>query len=55
MLVAGIGTEIVIAGHLGKIIKILNDHVEAEIIEGAQIGRIVEISLEQVERAAGLN
>ena len=49
-----IGTEIVISGYLGKITKILNDRVEVEIIEGAQIGRIVEISLEQAERAVGL-
>ena len=55
MLVAGIGTEIIVSGYVSRICRILYDHVEVEIIEGAQIGRIIELSFEQVERAAGLS
>jgi hypothetical protein len=54
MFVAGIGTRIIVDGRLCRICKILNTHVEAEIIEGAQIGRIQVISFEKVEEAAGL-
>jgi hypothetical protein len=54
MLVAGIGTELMISGYLGKIIEIHHDCVLAEIIEGVQIGRVVPLSFKQVEAAAGL-
>jgi hypothetical protein len=53
MLIAGLGTEMAISGHIGRISRILKTHIEAEIIEGPQIGRIVELTFQQVETAAG--
>lgn len=53
MLIAGIGTELVISGHVGRIRWIWNTRVGAEIIEGPQIGRYVELIFQQVETAAG--